>query len=54
MDLPALYPCPVKGCPWRGPNPDACPMHEDEGHSSIRKLMMPADISHRQNTRHRR
>lgn len=32
---------------------DACPMHEPPGNSSIRKLMMPAEISHRRNTRHR-
>lgn len=26
-----MNPCVVKGCPWRGSDPDECPMHGPEG-----------------------
>jgi hypothetical protein len=48
-----LQPCSVPGCPWRGKDPDDCPMHEEPGRSSIRKLMMPGDVVNRRNTRRR-
>ncbi|UAL29115.1 hypothetical protein K8W59_15140 [Nocardioides rotundus] len=48
-----LRACPVKGCPWRRPEPDACPVHEDAGQSQIRKLMMRGDVAQRRQTRHR-
>jgi len=27
---PELVPCTRKGCAWRGPKGQRCPMHEDE------------------------
>jgi hypothetical protein len=50
---PPVRPCPIKGCPWRGPDPEHCPMHEDDVSSDTQELMMPADIAYRRNTRHR-
>lgn len=47
-----LQPCRVKGCPWRGEDPEACPMHEQVP-SGTPKLMVPETITHRRNTRHR-
>ena len=26
-----MNPCVVKGCPWRGSDPDDCPLHSPEG-----------------------
>jgi hypothetical protein len=46
------YPCPVKGCPWRGPDPDACPMHEHVS-KQRQKPLMPEHIVSRRQTRHR-
>lgn len=47
-----LRPCPMKGCPWRGPDPDACPMH-DTSSKTDQKPLMPEHMVSRRQTRHR-
>jgi hypothetical protein len=48
-----LQPCVHKGCPWRGADPHACPLHEDNAWDRQHPLMTEAFASKRQ-TRHRR
>lgn len=49
-----LRPCAVKGCPWRGEDPYACPLHADEGDAWDRQIMLlPAHVVARRSTRHR-
>lgn len=51
-DQPALRPCVVKGCSWRGLDPYACPMHEDAGWDRQWQLM-PGEFASKKHTRHR-
>ena len=46
--------CPVKGCPWQGTDPRACPMHADQGAAWERQhTLLPAHVVSRRSTRHR-
>jgi hypothetical protein len=47
-----LQPCVHKGCPWRGTDPNACPLHEDNAWDRQHELMN-GNPSRRQ-TRHRK
>ncbi len=49
---PAL-PCPVKGCSWRGPDPDACPMHASDDAWERQSSLLPGHVVARYLTRHR-
>lgn len=47
-----LFPCPVKGCPWRGEAAQTCPMHPEEAWEEQSKLL-PDHVVARYQTRHR-
>lgn len=42
-----MNPCPVKGCPWRGPDPDACPMHGADAAWELQGELLPTHIAKR-------
>lgn len=46
-------PCPVKGCAWRGPHPDACPMHGADEAWDRQGQLMPEYVVSKRLTRHR-
>lgn len=49
-----LLPCAVKGCPWRGEDPHACPLHADDGTAWERQAaLLPFHVVSRQQTRRR-
>lgn len=54
MTAPAeLLPCVVKGCAWRGTDPNACPLHSDDAWDRQWELV-PEFYANRGRTRHRR
>jgi hypothetical protein len=52
---PALLPCVRKGCPWRGPDPDACPLHESDDAWERQAVLQSGQawLPSRKQTRHR-
>lgn len=48
-----LLPCRVKGCPWRGPDPTACPMHESDSAWDRQWSLWPETLSKKAQTRRR-
>lgn len=53
VPAPKLQPCVVKGCSWRGLDPYACPLHDDDAWDR-QWLLLPGDLSGRRHTRYRR
>jgi hypothetical protein len=47
-----LFPCRVKGCPWRGESHQSCPMHPEQAWDSQHKLL-PDHVVAKSQTRHR-
>jgi|GEM_PF-4032169 len=53
MSLGTLLACIVKGCPWRGPDPHACPMHTPTmSHAWDKQWMLHGGVP-RRHTSHR-
>jgi len=52
-DRPVLRRCPRKGCPWRGPDPRACPFHASEDAWGRQGALLPANRLPLRYTRHR-
>lgn len=48
-----LHPCVRKGCTWRGLDPYACPLHDDDAWDRQWQLL-PEGHASKAKTRHRR